>query len=178
MKRRKHTAEFQANAVRRMIAGDKTVEELAKELGVNPSLLFRWRRGAGTSSGVPKQKTNEDNPPRRPQDWTSEQKLKAVLESMSLPEEQLGGFLRQRGLHKATLDEWRESVMRGARAELDGRHERAQSAAMNRQVRELQRELQRKEKALAEAAALLVLKKKVESFLGAEDDDTEPRRGR
>lgn len=177
MRRRQYSAEFRANAVRRMSTPGQSVTELASELGLSPSLLFRWRRGGGTSCDMA-QRSATDKGPRRPQDWTSEQKLQAVLESLAIPEEQLGGFLRQRGLHKATLDEWREAVLRGAKAELDGRRERAQSAASNRQVRGLERELARKEKALAEVAALLVLKKKVDAFLEVEDDDTTPRRGR
>lgn len=178
MNRRKYSAEFRTNAVRRMNTPGQSVEELAKELGLSASLLFRWRRKAGSPRGVATQEKDDKGPPRRPQDWTSEQKLSVVLEAMSVPQEQLGGLLRQRGLHQATLDEWREMVLRGAKAELDGRRGPVPSAAVQRQLRELQHELVRKEKALAETAALLVLKKKVQAFLGDEDDDTEPRSGR
>jgi transposase len=41
-----------------------------------------------------------------------------------------------------------------------------------RRVRELEKELRRKDKALAEAAALLVLQKKVQAIWGDADDDT------
>jgi hypothetical protein len=57
---------------------------------------------------------------KRPQDWTLEEKLDAVVQSMRLSDEELGAFLRNRGLHKADLDEWRASVFKGARAELAG----------------------------------------------------------
>ena len=109
------------------------------------------------------QKTDDKpkKPPRRPQDWTGEEKLAVVMEAQGLTEEQLGGFLRQRGLHKATLDEWREAVERGARAELAGRTDKQTSSADAKRLRELERELARKDKALAEAAALLVLQKKL-----------------
>jgi len=98
---------------------------------------------------------------------------------MSLTEEQLGGFLRQRGLYRATLDEWRESMLRGARAELDGRaaktaktktaktKTKTDRAADAKRIRQLERELTRKEKTLAEAAALLVLQKKCGPSWGA-----------
>lgn len=75
-----------------------------------------------------------------------------MLESQGLTEEQLGGFVRQRGLHRATLDEWREQVMRAARAELGGRGERTQATAEAKRIRELEREVARKDKALAETA--------------------------
>ena len=45
-------------------------------------------------------------------------------------------------------------------------------------IKELERELRRKDKALAETAALLVLKKKVQAIWGDEDDDTEPKSGK
>jgi hypothetical protein len=44
-----------------------------------------------------------------------------------------------------------------------------------REMRELRRELKRKDKALAETAALIVLKKKVQAIWGDEDDDTDPK---
>ena len=109
---------------------------------------------------------------RRPQDWTSGEKLNTVLESLKLSEEQLGGFIRQRGLHKATLDEWRETMMRGATAEFDGGKAKPRGAADAKRIRELERDLLRKEKALAETAVLLVLKKKVHDLLGDEDEST------
>lgn len=113
------------------------------------------------------------NEARRPQDWTAEEKLEAVLKAQGLTETELGAFLRGHGLHKADLDEWRESVLRGARAELAGATNSSKSREHKR-IRELERELHRKDKALAEASALLVLKKKAQAIWGAEDDDTEP----
>ncbi len=127
---------------------------------------------------MPKKKPPLMNEPaRRPQDWTTEQKLSVVLDAQGLAEEELGGFLRQRGLHGATLSDWRETVLRGAKAELGGRSDKQPSLEAKR-IRELERELARKDKALAEAAALLVLQKKFRALMGAEDDDTEPKSGR
>lgn len=177
--RRHHTAEFQANAVRRLSNPGQSVQELADELKVTRSLLYRWRRAASTKEGpMPKRKPPPTNEPaRRPQDWTTEQKLSVVLDAQGLAEEELGGFLRQRGLHGSTLTDWRETVLRGAKAELGGRSDK-QPGLEAKRIRELERELARKDKALAEAAALLVLQKKFRALMGAEDDDTEPKTGR
>ena len=174
--RRRHTAEFQANAVRRLNNPGQSVQELADELKVTRSLLYRWRRAASTKEGpMPKKKPPPMNEPaRRPQDWTTEQKLSVVLDAQGLAEEELGGFLRQ---HEATLGDWRETVLRGAKAELGGRSDK-QPSVESKRIRELERELARKDKALAEAAALLVLQKKFRALMGAEDDDTEPKNGR
>jgi transposase-like protein len=94
-----------------------------------------------------------------------------VLEASRLSDEQLGAFLRREGLHEATLREWRAAALE-ALGTAKG------STTEARRVRELERQLLRKDKALAEAAALLVLQKKVRAIWGDEDDDTEPRNGR
>ena len=53
---------------------------------------------------------SEPAEPRRPQDWSADEKIAAIFEAHGLDEAQLGGFLRQRGLHRAVLDEWRRWV--------------------------------------------------------------------
>jgi transposase-like protein len=108
---------------------------------------------------------------KRPQDWTAAEKLDAVLEASRLGEAELGEFLRTRGLHREHIEQWRSAAEGGLARP-------GQVSPEARRVRELEKELRRKEKALAEAAALLVLKKKVEAIWGDEDDDTEPKSGK
>lgn len=149
------------------------VREVARELGIHPTQLFRWRQQLShTATAMPKQELDE-KAARRPQDWSAEEKLEAVMKSQGLTQIELGTFLRSRGLHQADLDEWRESVLRGARAELAGNSGGSKSREQKR-IRELERELVRKDKALAEASALLVLKKKAAAIWGDEDENTEP----
>jgi hypothetical protein len=94
--------------------------------------------------------------------------MRLVLEASRLSEAELGAFLRREGLHEAELDEWRDAMMSGLKPAAS---KRARSEE-GRRVRELEKELRRKDKALAEAAALLVLQKKVRALWGDEDDDT------
>jgi transposase len=100
-----------------------------------------------------------------------------VLEAAAVPADELGAFLRRKGIHEAQLSEWCTQVTQSAVAGMQGPSRRDRKAANieARRVRELERELARKEKALAEAAALLVLKKKSPRDLGDEDDGTDPR---
>jgi transposase-like protein len=112
--------------------------------------------------------------PQRPQDWSPAEKLRVVVESTGLTDEDLGAFLRKEGLHQAQLEEWSAT----ARSSLSTRKGTKKVSAESKRIRELERELRRKEKALAETAALLVLKKKAQAIWGDEDDDTEPRSGR
>ena len=103
---------------------------------------------------------------KRPQDWSAEEKLAAVLEAASLSEEELGAFLRSRGLHDAQLQQWRDQMIIGLEP-------KPLKRAETKRIQELEKELRRKDKALAETAALLVLKKKAKEIWGDEDDDTD-----
>jgi hypothetical protein len=90
-------------------------------------------------------------------------------EATGLAGSELGALLRREGLHEADLAEWREQADRAALAALSGTRQRS---ADQRRIRKLESELKRKEKALAEAAALLVLSKKLNALWGDEDGDT------
>jgi hypothetical protein len=99
--------------------------------------------------------------------------MRLVAEAARLPESELGAFLRREGLHEAEVKAWRESML-GALRPGQSKHAKSIEA---RRVRELETELRRKDKALAEAAALLVLQKKVRDLWGDEDDDTKKGSG-
>lgn len=130
----------------------------------NQSTLSRWLREA-RNVGVMNQ---------QPKKWTTAEKFRVVVEASKLDDEALGEFLRREGLHKAQVDEWR-SIAEGSLADAT----RLATASLEaRRVKELERELQRKDKALAEAAALLILQKKVQGFWAARDDDTTGKNGR
>lgn len=110
---------------------------------------------------------------RRPQDWTAEDKLVAVLEYEKLEEEQRGKYLREKGIHSVHIEGWKRQILEGLKGSKSSKKD-----PRDTKIRELERELRRKDKALAETAALLVLKKKAQAIWGDEDDDTEPRSGR
>lgn len=107
---------------------------------------------------------------KRPQDWTAEEKYSVVLEAESLCEEELGAYLRKKGLFESHLREWREQMV-SALAKRSSK-KIPKSSTEQRKIRDLERELDRKDKALAETAALLVLQKKAQILFGA--DEAEP----
>jgi transposase-like protein len=86
----------------------------------------------------------------------------------------MGALLRRRGLHAAQLAEWRKQVTEALKGP-GGKAGRKAANVGARRVRDLERELKRKDKALAEVGALLVLKKKVQAIWGDGDDDTDPK---
>lgn len=146
---------------------------LAEDIGVSRSTLYRWLSEAQSFDMVEEVKPvsfaesmQRLSTMKRPQDWSAEEKLAAVLEAASLSDDELGAFLRRRGLHEAQLQQWRDQM-------LVGLEPLPAKRAETKRIRELEKELRRKDKALAETAALLVLKKKAQEIWGDEDDDTE-----
>src|SRR5690349_15866319 len=152
----------------------KSATELAAETGLAQATLSRWLREASTLRRRMPNEDDDDAPVTRkqPQEWTPEEKLQVVLEASALSEGELGAFLRSKGIHSAVLEEWRRQALSGLR----GTEVASKLQTESKELRELKRELKRKDKALAETAALLVLKKKAQEIWGDEDDDTETKK--
>lgn len=171
----KYSAAFKAKMVQKMLGG-RSANSLAQEAGMHQPTLSKWLRDASSLQAVKRRERDEKakTEGRRPEDWSAEEKLEAVLEAKRLSGSELGEFLRRRGLHEEQLRQWQETADAGALESLRGRKPAGKSAEAKR-VKELERELRRKEKALAEAAALLVLRKKAEALWGDEDASTESK---
>ena len=92
------------------------------------------------------------------------------MEAAAIPDEDLGVWLRSKGLKEEQLRQWRELALSG----IAGRQARPTRANSDdrKKVESLERELKRKDKALAETAALLVLQGKVQALWAEEDDAT------
>jgi hypothetical protein len=167
-----YSEKFKRKMVQRMSGPiPASATALSKEVGVAQATLSRWLLAAGTIGDMADKKKSplhESPAPRRIEDRSPEEKLRLVMEAARLPESELGAFLRREGLHDADLEAWRESML-GALKPATNKHAKSVEA---RRVRELETELRRKDKALAEAAALLVLQKKVRALWEEEDDDT------
>lgn len=168
-----YPVEYREHLVRRMIGvEDCSAHQLSRDTGVPRQTLCRWRNEALRVNWMERDEDSAKRPPRlRPQDWPAQAKLRVVLEAAALEDEELGAFLRREGVHEAQLAEWRESALSGALRSLSDRQRR--SEARSARERQLERELARKEKALAEAAALLVLRGKLDALLAEEGDDTQ-----
>ncbi len=173
---REYSEAFKQKLVQRMlIPGGLSASALSKEVGIHQPTLSRWLREATTLGAVTKRRKRpasqtRRSAPKRPDDRSADEKLRLVQESSALSDADLGEFLRRHGIHEADLAAWREAALAGLGAVL-GTPARSGDA---RRVRELEKELRRKDKALAETAALLVLQKKVRAIWGDEDDNTKP----
>lgn len=167
-----YPVEYRDAMVRRMIGpSGVSAHELSRDTGVPRQTLCRWRVAALRLHWMEHNEDACDGPPRiRPQDWPPQEKLRVVLEAAALDDEELGELLRREGLHEAQLEEWRQDALSGALDALADKPRRA--AASSKRMRELERELARKDRALAETTALLVLRGKLEALLEEEGDDT------
>ena len=168
-----YSQEFRESIVKRALEpGAPTLENISRELGLGKSTISRWIEKASSVDGMSRRKIQG----QRPNDRTPAQKLHLVNEASTLSDDELGEFLRKNGIHGAQLEQWRKDALAGLGAPL--RRPSTKNSPEAKKIRELEREVTRKDKALAETAALLVLKKKAQAIWGDEDDDTTPRSGK
>jgi transposase-like protein len=106
-----------------------------------------------------------------PAGWTSRDKFAAVVETAALSEAEVAEYCRKRGVYPEQIRAWRAACEQANDWDREQqRRSRDVQHADQKRLRELERELQRKEKALAEAAALLVLRKKAQAIWGDRED--------
>jgi transposase len=143
---------------------------LAQEVGISQATLSRWLRAARLVSVAKKKSKSRgsSSEERRPSQWSAEEKVRVVLAAVA--EAELGAFLRREGLHEADLARFREEVRSAAVAGLSPSKKPRNDE--QKRIKDLERELKRKEAALAETAALLVLRKKAGALWGEEGEDT------
>jgi transposase-like protein len=111
-----------------------------------------------------------------PEDWPAEAKLAVVIETASQSEAERSQYCRAKGLYPEQVRAWRQACITGQQSATALKQtEREQARADKKRIRELERELNRKERALAEAAALLVLRKKLNALWGDDNGDSCPR---
>jgi len=160
--------EQKAELIERMIGAEKvSVPELHRETGIPKDTLYTWRIQAQRARGI-MPKASDPGKNR----WSSEEKFAMVVESASLNEVERGEYCRKRGLYPEQLQTWRQLCEQANEGKKKGTSSFPIAQASNqRRIRELERELQRKEKALAEAAALLVLRKKADAIWGKDADE-------
>lgn len=161
---RTYSDKFKAQIVAQILPPhNRSIPELVKETGIPKDTLYTWRsKHRGMQEAATPQGKEADG-------FTSAEKFQWVVESAALNEQELGEFCRRRGFFPEQLAAWRE-VCLTANDYRPRREEQAERRELVKQNKQLQSELRRKEKALAEAATLLVLQKKVQALWGVRED--------
>jgi transposase len=162
----RYSTEFKEAAVKKMMPPNAIpVQEIRRETGVSDVTLYKWRneyRNKGIA--VPGNNIKPDN-------WKGQDKLAVVIETAALNESELGEYCRKKGLYPEQVQRWKEAALKGYVSDEKIQHQHTSSRKEDRRkIKKLESELRRKEKALAETAALLVLRKKAQAIWGEEED--------
>lgn len=143
--------EYKAAIIERMVAPHSvSVVELTRETGIPKDTRYCWRtrgRALGLKAAQASGSATELSRGR---------KFAAVVERAAFDEAELGEYLRRKGLYPQQIVVWKASCMQ-ADAQVAAKQQRAEARAHKRRIKTFERALLRKDKALAEAAALLVL---------------------
>ena len=166
----RHTQSFKIQAVEKALSRSPqtSLQEIADNLEVGYSTLGKWISKSRNhdleyvdSMIKPKEK--------RPQDWSLEERLNMVIACACLDEEKMNAYCREQGIYPHHVKQWKEDFTNGHSSA-----SKAQSQAEIKHLKQvnkaLKKDLNRKEKALAETAALLVLQKKVNAIWGSDED--------
>lgn len=163
----KYSEEFKLSIIKQMIPpGNKSVSILSKENGIAEQTLFKWKREAKAKGIV------ITDGEAQTEKWNTRDKFTIVVETASLNAAELSKYCREKGLYVEQVEAWRDACMQanGGVAEEASRLSK-ESKNKDKEIKRLQKELKRKEEALAETAALIVLRKKAQAIWGDSEEE-------
>ena len=173
------TQSFRMQAVEKALgrSAETSLREVAEGLGVGKSTLNNWIVKSRShewdcvlADGM--FRSNEMVREKRPQDWSLEERLNMVIACASLDEEAMSELCREKGVYSHHVRQWKLKFVDGVTAHSNAGRD-SESRSLKHEIKDLKKELRRKEKALAETAALLVLQKKVSAIWGNDEDDSQ-----
>lgn len=161
----KYNEDFKMSIIKRMMPPqNESVISLAKETGLSEAALHRWKKNAKAKGiAIPSGKTPSER-------WSTQDKFSIVVETATMSEIELAEYGRSKGLFVEQIQAWRDACMQAN----GGIAQQASQLQKNirekdREIKQLSQELRRKESALAETAALLVLRKKANAIWGGNE---------
>ena len=141
-----------------------SVSEVSDQEGISVATIYKWRKEA-REQGRCLPNAGDGGAAA----WSSKDKFGAVLETAAMNAEQIAEYCRSRGLYPEQVMAWRLDCEQAANlSQQERRQEALDTKAQRQRIRELERDLRRKNAALAEAAALLTLSKKAGAIWGDE----------
>jgi transposase-like protein len=153
--------EFKDRAVARLLPPESaSIKDVANEIGVGHDTLERWRSEALAQPG-------------RDRVWTAAARFDAVLTTTAMDEASKNAWCRANGVYPQELTAWRDSALSALTCTEAPRTSAQETKQNRRRIKELEREVRRKDKALAETAALLVLSKKVAAIFNRDMGEDE-----
>jgi len=159
----KYSRRLKESALRKILPPEnRSVADVAREMGISDQTIYNWKRQAENGTLVLDESSS-------PLDTGQLERYNLLLEAKSLNEEEVGFWLREKGLHSEHLTLWEQEI-KDTLSDKDNKI-KLENQKLKKEKKELERELRRKEKALAEMAALLTLKKKADALWGEEEDE-------
>lgn len=150
---------FKERAVARLLPPESSpVQQVSQELGVSVATLERWRADALSAPG-------------RERVWTAAARLQAVIATAAMDETQRSTWCRENGVYPTELQQWKDSAVAALGEVPEERGSARESRDSRKRIRELERDLRRKDKALAETTALLVLSKQLQAIFQKRDEE-------
>jgi|SRR5690625_954772 len=158
----RYSKEFKESIIARMMPpNNESVKELCKEFGMSDATLYTWRKEARAAGYA----TPGDD--KTSEKWSSEDKFLVVLETYAMNETELATYCREKGLYKEQIEKWRKTCLTAnSNDSAQTKQLKSNLKEEKNKTKELEKELRKKEKALAEAAALLLLRKKAQAIWG------------
>jgi len=160
----RYSSQFKEAILNKLSQSGLSVRKFAEQEGINLSTLYSWRKLFNVS-GFSVSKVNSSDK------WSSEEKFAVVLETAILSEVELSEYCRVKGLYPEQIKAWKHACIAGNTAKpIKRANIMPENKSDKKRIKELERELRRKDKALAEAAALLVLGKKFDAYWKEQED--------
>lgn len=164
---KRYSAERKASVLRKLLPPlNLSVAEVSRQEGISEVTLYNWRKQVRErGQAVP-------GSGKSPEQWSAQAKVAVVAETLALSEVELSAYCREKGLYPEQVNAWKQACLDGQLSAGERQQVvKDQGRQDRRQIRSLEKELRRKEKALAEAAALLVLRKKLNAFWDEKSDE-------
>ena len=153
----RHSSGFKEAILQKLSQSQLSKRQFAEQEGIKLSTLYSWQKQFNTS-GFSVSKVSSSNK------WSNEEKFAVVLETSVLSEADFNEYCRVKGLYPEQVKQWKQACIAGNTAQSAKRKATPEQKTDKKRIKELERELRRKEKALAESAALLVLGKKFDAY--------------
>lgn len=151
--------------LQKVLSGTKPQHEIAEEFGVGKSTIRNWLKQYRDNGNIDL-KSKE----KRPKDWTPEERITALITTGGMAPEECASWCRKNGIFPHHLEQWKKDAI-SAMAASSGKKQSDTERQLRKENSSLKKDLSRKEKALAETAALLVLKKKAQAIWGEPEED-------
>jgi transposase-like protein len=162
----KLSADAKHAIVQKVLAKDgRSMTEIAKAHNIGCSTLSKWVRRYRNGDII-----NNSGPTSSKQELSLSERFQHLLAVAALDDEATGSYCREHGLYSFQLDEWRKNFMSASQLSDKQKSNNAELQSLRIENKQLKQEVRRKDCALAEASALLILKKKATLIWGESED--------